>query len=93
MNRTFPHPDEHRPHWLETPGPESDIVLGTRARLVRNLRGFPFTHLASEAQLGTIRGLLAPRLGNVLAAPTMWCRLADSGRPKAGPYPPGVGST
>ena len=78
MSRAFPHPDQHRPHWLETAGPDSDIVLGTRARLVRNLRGFPFTHLASEAQLGTIRGLLAPRLASLASLEGGWSlALAD----------------
>jgi len=58
----FPLPDGLTPAWLDTPGPEPDIVLGTRARLVRNLRAFPFPHRASDAMLGTIWADLRPRL-------------------------------
>lgn len=36
--------------WLKGTGPEADIVLSTRIRLARNLRGKNFTRRASESQ-------------------------------------------
>jgi protein arginine kinase len=36
--------------WLKGTGPESDIVVSTRIRLARNVRGYPFTGRASDAQ-------------------------------------------
>jgi len=62
MTPSFPHPDTDRPVWVDSPGPESDIVLATRSRLVRNIHGFPFPHLASDIERGTIRGDLGRRL-------------------------------
>lgn len=37
--------------WMKKEGPESDIVLGTRCRLARNLEGIPFPNVASREQL------------------------------------------
>ncbi len=34
--------------WMDAVGPESDIVISTRVRLARNLRGLPFPHLLDE---------------------------------------------
>mgnify|MGYP000149148901 CR=1 FL=1 len=81
MTGSFPHPEKQPPRWLEEPGPEADIVLGTRARLVRNLDGFPFPHLATEAQLGTVRGLLAPRLASLEAFAGGWNLALDDHSP------------
>jgi protein arginine kinase len=36
--------------WLSDAGPHSDVVLSCRARLARNLAGFPFVNRASDAQ-------------------------------------------
>lgn len=36
--------------WMQDDGPESDVVLSTRVRLARNVRGTPFPMLASPAQ-------------------------------------------
>jgi protein arginine kinase len=36
--------------WLRGTGPNSDIVISSRVRLARNLRGFPFSHWASKKQ-------------------------------------------
>lgn len=36
--------------WLQDDGPESDVVLSTRVRLARNIRGLPFPMLATPAQ-------------------------------------------
>ena len=40
--------------WLAGDGPHADIVIATRARLSRNLAGFPFPHRAGAAELATI---------------------------------------
>ena len=42
--------------WLHDPGPATDVVLSTRARLARNLGEFPFPHQASGAVLDTVWG-------------------------------------
>jgi len=36
--------------WIETGGAESDVVVSSRARLARNLSGFPFVNQASGEQ-------------------------------------------
>jgi protein arginine kinase len=36
--------------WMKTDGPESDVVLSSRVRLARNLRGCPFPMLAAPEQ-------------------------------------------
>ncbi|MBP9892306.1 MAG: ATP--guanido phosphotransferase, partial [Planctomycetes bacterium] len=36
--------------WLKGTGPESDIVVSTRVRLARNLKGYPFTLRATPQQ-------------------------------------------
>lgn len=40
--------------WMKGTGPESDIALGSRVRLARNLRGTPFPAVASKAQLSEV---------------------------------------
>lgn len=40
-----------KPAWLAAPGPHSDIVLTTRARVMRNLAGHRFPHHASADEL------------------------------------------
>ncbi|MBN1290456.1 MAG: protein arginine kinase [Candidatus Latescibacteria bacterium] len=39
------------PMWLDPTGPESDIVISSRARLARNIKGIPYAHRASEEKL------------------------------------------
>jgi len=36
--------------WVDSSGPESDIVISSRVRLARNLKDVPFPHLLSEAE-------------------------------------------
>ncbi len=44
--------------WLKGTGPESDIVISTRVRLARNVKGEPFVNRASAAQRAKLeRGL------------------------------------
>ncbi len=40
--------------WMKGTGPESDVVLGSRVRLARNLAGVPFPGVASDEQLAQV---------------------------------------
>jgi len=42
--------------WLETAGPEGEIVLSSRVRLARNIRDLPFPYLASDSQTDDVLG-------------------------------------
>ena len=44
--------------WLQTHGPEADIVFSSRVRLARNLRGLAFTVRATPAQLREVVSLV-----------------------------------
>lgn len=44
--------------WIETGGAESDVVVSSRARLARNLSGFPFVNQASGEQCREILRLV-----------------------------------
>jgi len=41
--------------WLKNEGAESDIVMSSRARLARNVDGWPFSHRASADELSSIQ--------------------------------------
>lgn len=70
------HLDE--PAWLAANGPESGVVISTRARLARNLRSFPFPHRATEVELATVRGELQRRIaGSPGLAGAEWVEMAD----------------
>ena len=43
------------PAWLGGGGPESDIVLSSRVRLARNVRGWTFPHTTDADRLCTLR--------------------------------------
>jgi protein arginine kinase len=51
--------------WLKGEGPESDIVISSRARLARNVEGFPFSHRASGEKLQSIQEDVRSRLDNL----------------------------
>ena len=69
--------------WLKGEGPDSDIIISTRLRLARNVRGFVFLTYANAKQRGDIESfikeklelvslpeeLLAPKTPNDLGAP------------------------
>lgn len=42
------------PAWLSVDAPGVDVVLSSRARLMRNLKGFKFPHTAGKAELESI---------------------------------------
>jgi protein arginine kinase len=48
--------------WLRGTGPESDIVMGSRIRLARNLADFPFISKASEHDRNEIERMLRERV-------------------------------
>lgn len=43
--------DHDHPHWIDATGPNSDVVISTRARLARNLNGLPFPQRATREDL------------------------------------------
>jgi protein arginine kinase len=45
------------PAWTRADGPESDIVISTRARLARNVAGVPFPGRAAREDLENVAGL------------------------------------
>ena len=40
--------DTSRIKWINSPGPDSDIVISSRVRFARNIRNVPFPHLLSD---------------------------------------------
>ncbi len=40
--------------WMEGGGPEAEIVISTRVRLARNIKGYPFPCLASEQEIAVV---------------------------------------
>lgn len=55
-------PDFHAGAWLAGTGPENDIAVCTRARLARNLRGFPFSPCLDDARATELYDLVVERL-------------------------------
>lgn len=41
--------------WMSSPGPDGDIVLSSRVRLARNIKGLPFPYLASDSQTQAVK--------------------------------------
>lgn len=46
--------------WMKGSGPHSDIVMTSRVRLARNLRGYPFPGFSSESQRVALLELVRP---------------------------------
>lgn len=64
--------------WLGGDGPHSDLVLSTRVRLARNLRGVPFTHRAREEQLlGVLSGVSSAALRSPRFRDALVLRMSD----------------
>lgn len=42
--------DTSRIKWINSPGPDSDIVISSRVRFARNLKNVPFPHLLSDSE-------------------------------------------
>ncbi len=65
--------------WLQGDGPDSDVVLSCRARLARNIAGFPFVNRTSENQRSELV-MLAKRaiMGAQLDDHMLWIELKDA---------------
>ncbi|RME88949.1 MAG: protein arginine kinase [Planctomycetota bacterium] len=48
--------------WLKGRGPESDIVISSRIRLARNIKGYPFVNRASSEQKKELWELLSQKI-------------------------------
>ena len=46
--------DPTRIKWIDSTGPDGDIVISSRVRLARNLKDIPFPHLLSEKDAKSI---------------------------------------
>ncbi len=59
------------PHWVEKPGPHSEIVFSTRIRLARNLAKYSFPSIAGAPELTNVSDQVctAASRANVLAQP------------------------
>ncbi len=51
---TFENIIKNIPSWLSNQGPESNIVISSRARLARNVAGYQYAHRTDEEKLGEI---------------------------------------
>jgi protein arginine kinase len=66
---------EHGP-WISADGPHSDVVMSCRARLARNIAGFPFVNSATETQRHELINLARQvLLGSDLAEGMIWVDL------------------
>jgi protein arginine kinase len=50
----FEHIIKSVPNWLNPEGPESAIVISSRARLARNVAGFPYVHRLGDEKLNEV---------------------------------------
>lgn len=46
--------EKNRAIWLTGDGPDADVVVSSRVRLARNLRGMPFPQQANEEQMASV---------------------------------------
>ncbi len=60
------------PAWIRGNGNQEDVVLLTRASVVRNLRSFPFPNKASDVELGTILGEVTRKVGDLPQLASGW---------------------
>jgi len=62
--------------WTSSDAPHADVIMSCRARLARNIAGFPFVNRASEAQLQEIVNISRQvLLGNRVADGMFWVDL------------------
>jgi protein arginine kinase len=57
--------------WLKGSGPENDIVISSRIRLARNLRGHPFPSIGKEEKLSEVEKLIRGKLETRKIIPDM----------------------
>lgn len=64
--------------WMSGGGPDSDIIVSSRVRLARNLRGVPFPSRATSEQLDTAMGQILRAVAETPSiGPTEVYRLSD----------------
>lgn len=51
--------------WIRGEGEESDIVISSRARLARNIQGFPFSHKASDSETEELEATLKEKCSRI----------------------------
>lgn len=65
--------------WISSDGPHADVVMSCRARLARNIAGYPFTNKASAVQRHEVlRVAEQVLLSSDLAPEMMWVDLAQA---------------
>lgn len=62
----------HEPAWLCAPDDENDIVLGSIARLVRNLPGEPFPGWSNSEQRARVAEQILPHIQGLKGMKTAW---------------------
>jgi protein arginine kinase len=63
--------------WLRGTGPESDIVISSRARLARNLAEFPFVRRANSEERSHIIKLVQRKIESIEAWKDLFCLRVD----------------
>ncbi|MBE3599070.1 MAG: protein arginine kinase [Limnochordaceae bacterium] len=66
--------------WMVGQGPDSDVVLGTRVRLARNLKDIPFPGVATQEQLHEVVKRVRPAIESLDArwgGPLKFTRMGD----------------
>ena len=61
--------------WIESAGPDGDVIVSCRARLARNLAGFPFVNRASDGERREILRLI--RSLDLAERPMQWLDMQD----------------
>jgi len=51
--------------WMNGKGPSFDVVVSSRIRLARNLKGYPFCHLAVKSELNEIATIIEQALADI----------------------------
>ncbi|MCZ6835385.1 MAG: ATP--guanido phosphotransferase, partial [Planctomycetota bacterium] len=65
--------------WTNSDAPHADVIMSCRARLARNIAGFPFVNRASETQLQEIVNISRQvLLGNQVAGGMFWVDLPQA---------------
>ena len=72
-----------KPHdtdpWMEETGPDADVVVSSRARLARNLSGFPFVNQASaEQHLEIVQLVRSFPINDACGAPLSWTDMGNA---------------
>ena len=65
--------------WLTTAGPDADVVVSCRARLARNVEGYPFIERLSEERAARLSDELRVVLeSEAIGGETIWVNLAEA---------------